>query len=160
MRMFDRRSFLAATGAAALAGRISDPAFAAAGFDQRFGLMRDQHGWGGNWFAPHYALPWDVDHGHGRLYLPPGLPTSAHNQPVPVFLLDHECADGTQEMRFRVTNTGLRPGLLFRRWNNSHFLAVTVEGHELILASYRRTARFVLARTTVPTLGPKDHMLR
>ncbi len=79
---------------------------------------------------------------------------------MPVFLLDHECTNGTHEMRFRVTNVGLRPGLLLRRRNNSHFFAVTVEGHDLVLASYLRSSRRVLTLARVPPHGLDEHMLR
>ena len=115
---------------------------------------------GAHWFSPHFDRTFDVHGGRGRLRLPAGLHTTAPNQPIPAFLLDHECSDAHQELQFRVTNPQLRPGLLFRRQDASQYLGVTVEHDHLVLASYIRTRRRILARAPVPRLGVGPHVLR
>jgi len=154
-----RRSLLAATGALLLSRRLSEAA-AGSVYDHRFGRLPNQSGWGAHWFSPHFDRTFDVHGGRGRLRLPAGLHTTAPNQPIPAFLLDHECSDAHQELQFRVTNPQLRPGLLFRRQDASQYLGVTVEHDHLVLASYIRTRRRILARAPVPRLGVGPHVLR
>jgi hypothetical protein len=77
-----------------------------------------------------------------------------------VFLLDHECRDGTQELYFQVTHAGLRPGLVLHRRDAFHYLAVTVEHRRLVLASYSRTERHELAHARVAGLDTDPHVLR
>ena len=154
-----RRSLLAATGALLLSRRLGEAA-AGSVYDHRFGRLPNQSGWGAHWFSPHFDRTFDVHGGRGRLMLPAGLHTTAPNQPIPAFLLDHECPDAHQELQFRVTNPQLRPGLLFRRQDASRYLGVTVEHDHLVLASYIRTRRRILARAPVPRLGVGPHVLR
>jgi hypothetical protein len=152
---------LAAAGGAVVAGRFGGLARAAAAtYDRRFGRLPDQHGWGRAWFSPHYAQLFDIHKGEGRLHLGAGLPSTAPNQPLPVFLLDHQCSDGTHELQFRVTNRTLRPGVLFHRRDAFHFLGVTVEDDRLVLATYSRTKRHMVAHAPVPKLGLGMHVMR
>ena len=122
--------------------------------------MRDRNGWGRRWYARHYSLVFDVHNGRGRLHLPAGLKSTAPSQPIPVFLLDHECRDATHELQFQVTHEGLRPGLVLHRRDAFHYLGVTVEGRRLVLASYGRTERHVLAHERVAGLDTDPHVLR
>ncbi len=157
---FSRRTLLSAAGAALVSADLAATARAGVLVDHRFDRMRDRNGWGRRWYARHYSLVFDVRNGRGRLHLPAGLRSTAPNQPVPVFLLDHECRDGTQELHFQVTHGGLRPGLVLHRRDAFHYLAATVEGHRLVLASYSRTERHVLAHARVAALGGGAHVLR
>ena len=87
-----------------------------------------------------------------------GPTSTAPNQPLPVFLLDHQCSDGTHELHFRVTNRTLRPGVLFRCRDAFHFFGVTVEDERLVLATYSRTKR--RSACAVPKLGLGMHVMR
>jgi hypothetical protein len=158
---FSRRALLAAAGGAVVAGRFGGFARAAAAtYHRRFGRLPDQRGWGPHWFSPHYARLFDVRKGEGRLHLRPGLPSTAPNQPLPLFLLDHQCSDSTQELHFRVTNRTLRPGVLFRCRDAFHFFGVTVEDGRLVLATYSRTNRDIIAHAQVPKLGLGTQVMR
>src|SRR5690348_4755155 len=159
-RRFSRRALLAAAGSAVLAGRLAVAAIAAGPAGYRFTPAGDRAGWGEEWYAAHTTLAPDVRGGAARLTLPEGLHSTADDQPVPVLLLVHDCRDGTHELRFRVTDPALRPGLLLRRRNLSRYLGVTVEADRLVLAAYARTRRRVLASAPVRTLGSGDHVLR
>ena len=157
---FSRRTLLSAAGAALVSADLAATARAGVLFDQRFDRMRDRHGWGRHWYARHFSLVFDVHRGRGRLHLPAGLKSTAPSQPIPVFLLDHECRDATHELHFRVTHGGLRPGIVLRRLDAFHYLAVTVEHRRLVLASYSRTERNVLAHARVLGLDTGPHVLR
>ena len=136
---FSRRTLLSAAGAALVSGDLAATARAGVLVDHRFDRMRDRNGWGHHWYARHYSLVFDVHKGRGRLHLPAGLKSTAPSQPIPVFLLDHECRDATHELHFQVTHPGLRPGLVLHRRDAFRYLGVTVEGRQLVLASYSRT---------------------
>ena len=138
---FSRRTLLSAAGAALVSADLAATARAGVLVDHRFDRMRDRNGWGHHWYARHYSLVFDVHRGRGRLHLPAGLKSTAPSQPIPVFLLDHECRDATHELHFQVTHAGLRPGLVLHRRDAFHYLAVTVEHRRLVLASYSRTER-------------------
>jgi hypothetical protein len=157
---FSRRTLLSAAGAALVSGDLAATARAGVLVDHRFDRMRDRNGWGRRWYARHYSLVFDVHNGRGRLHLPAGLKSTAPSQPIPVFLLDHECRDATHELHFQVTHEGLRPGLVLHRRDAFHYLGVTVEGRRLVLASYGRTERHVLAHARVAGLDSKPHVLR
>src|SRR6478609_9023937 len=103
---FSRRTLLSAAGAALVSADLAATARAGVLVDQRFDRMRDRNGWGRGWYARHFSLLFDVHDGRGRLHLPTGLKSSAPSQPIPVFLLDHECRDGTHELHFHVTHGG------------------------------------------------------
>jgi hypothetical protein len=151
---------LSAAGAALVSADLAATARAGVLVDHRFDRMRDRNGWGRRWFARHYSLVFDIHRGRGRLHLPAGLESTAPDQPIPIFLLDHECRDGTHELRFEVTHGGLRPGLVLRRRDAFHYLGVTVEGRRLVLAAYTRTERRVLAHARVAGLDTAPHVLR
>ena len=158
---FSRRALLSAAGAALISADLAATAGAGVLVDHRFDRMRDRNGWGRGWYARHYSLVFDVHKGRGRLHLPAGLESTAPSQPIPVFLLDHECRDATQELHFQVTHAGLRPGLVLHRRDAFHYLAVTVEDRRLVLASYGRTERHVLAHARVVALDTDHpHVLR
>ena len=91
---FSRRTLLSAAGAALVSADLAATARAGVLVDQRFDRMRDRNGWGRGWYARHFSLLFDVHNGRGRLHLPAGLKSTAPSQPIPVFLLDHECRDG------------------------------------------------------------------
>jgi hypothetical protein len=153
---FSRRTLLSAAGAALVSADLAVTARAGVLADHRFDRMRDRNGWGRGWHARHYSLVFDVHKGRGRLHLPAGLKSTAPGQPIPVFLLDHECREATQELHFQVTHAGLRPGLVLHRRDAFHYLAVTVEDRRLVLASYSRTDRRELAHARVVALDT-DH---
>ena len=157
---FSRRTLLSAAGAALVSTDLAATARAGVLVDQRFDRMRDRNGWGRGWYARHFSLLFDVHNGRGRLHLPTGLKSSAPSQPIPVFLLDHECRDGTHELHFHVTHGGLRPGVVLHRRDAFHYLAVTVEHRRLVLAAYSRTERHELAHARVVGLDTGPHVLR
>jgi hypothetical protein len=171
---FSRRTLLTAAGAALVSADLAATACSdstqqthqgtvnkAGGLvDHRFDRMRDRNGWGQPWYARHNSLVFDVHRGRGRLHLPAGLRSTAPNQSIPVFLLDHECRDATHELHFQVTHAGLRPGLVLHRRDAFHYLGVTVENRRLVLASYSRTERNVLAQARVVGLDTDPHVLR
>jgi hypothetical protein len=157
---FSRRTLLSAAGAALVSADLAAKARAGVLVDHRFDRMRDRNGWGGRWYARHFSLVFDVHGGRGRLHLPAGLKSTAPSQPIPVFLLDHECRDGTHELHFRVTHGGLRPGLVLHRRDAFHYLAVTVEHRRLVLASYTRADRHVLTHARVEGLDTDPHVLQ
>ena len=119
---FSRRTLLSAAGAALVSADLAATARAGVLVDHRFDRMRDRNGWGRDWYARHYSLVFDVHRGRGRLHLPAGLKSTAPSQPIPVFLLDHECRDATHELHFQVTHPGLRPGLVLHRRDAFHYL--------------------------------------
>jgi hypothetical protein len=157
---FSRRTLLSAAGAALVSADLAATARAGVLVDQRFDRMRDRNGWGSRWYARHFSLVFDVHRGRGRLHLPAGLRSTAPSQPIPVFLLDHECRDGTHELHFQVTHAGLRPGIALHRRDAFHYLAVTVEQRRIVLASYSRTERHELAYAHVAGLDTDPHVLR
>jgi hypothetical protein len=157
---FSRRTLLSAAGAALVSADLAATARAGVLVDHRFYRMHDRNGWGRRWFARHYSLGFDIHGGRGRLHLPAGLSSTASDQPIPVFLLDHECRDATHELHFHVTHAGLRPGLVLHRRDAFHYLGVTVEGRLLVLASYGRTERRVLAQARLAGLDTDPHVLR
>jgi hypothetical protein len=157
---FSRRTLLSAAGAALVSADLAATARAGVLVDQRFDRMRDRNGWGSRWYARHFSLVFDVHRGRGRLHLPAGLRSTAPSQPIPVFLLDHECRDGTHELHFQVTHAGLRPGIVLHRRDAFHYLAVTVEQRRIVLASYSRTERHELAYAYVAGLDTDPHVLR
>ncbi|HWH64636.1 MAG TPA: hypothetical protein VNS99_00985, partial [Gaiellales bacterium] len=157
---FSRRTLLSAAAAALVSADLAATARGGVLVDQRFDRMRDRNGWGRHWYARHFSLVFDVHRGRGRLHLPAGLKSTAPGQPIPVFLLDHECRDATHELHFQVTHAGLRPGIVLRRRDAFHYLAVTVEHRRLVLASYSRAERSVLAHARVVELDTGPHVLR
>jgi hypothetical protein len=106
---------------------------------------------GPGWLPLHYLQRTDIQAGRARLLVPDGLETAGADQPMPVFLLDHDCAGVRQRLTFFVTDETLRPGVLLQGIPPYRYLGVTIEGGQLVLARYARTGRRVLER--LPTSG-------
>src|SRR5579864_4270216 len=117
-----------------------------------FASAAERRGWPEPWLPQHYDRDLAVREGHAVYSIPAGLDTSAPHQPMPVFLLDHGCANATHQMAFSTDNTTLRPGLLFSGTTDVDYLAVTVESGHLILSRYGREDRTQLARAGCPRL--------
>lgn len=162
----DRRTFLrratglAAAGASArwLFGSSQD-ARAAAGqwgasavYD--FTGEADATSWGPDWLPLHYLQRTDIQAGRARFLVPAGLESAGADQPMPIFLLDHDCAGVRQRLTFSVSDPTLRPGVLFQGTLPHQYLGVTIEGEKLVLARYGRTGRKVLERARTRALRP------
>jgi len=160
-RTFLRRvTGLAAAGASArwLFGSSQD-ALAAAGpwgasavYD--FTGEADATSWGPDWLPLHYLQRTDIQAGRARFLVPEGLESAGAAQPMPVFLLDHDCAGNRQRLTFTVSDPTLRPGVLLQGRPPYRYLGVTIEGEELVVACYGRTGREVLAQARTSVLRP------
>jgi PhoD-like phosphatase len=162
-RTFLRRvTWLAAAGASARwLDRSSEDAIAGSGargwgasalYD--FTTAADATSWGPGWLPLHYLQHTDIQAGRARFLVPKGLKTAGSAQPMPVFLLDHDCAGARQRLTFSVSDATLRPGVLFQGIAPYRYLGVTVEGRQLVLARYGRTRRRVLQTLPVSRLRP------
>lgn len=111
-----------------------------------------QTGWDGPWNARQYTGRTGIAAGRRFLRLPAGLPSTAPDQPIPVYLLDHETADLDQALTFSLANATLRPGVILRAVGPFDYFGVTIEGDRLVLARYKRRSRSVLAAAPVAAL--------
>jgi PhoD-like phosphatase len=116
-------------------------------------------GWGAGWEALHDRRV-SIASGAAVFAVPRGLAGTAADQPMPVHLLDHGCADPEQLATFSITHETLRPGLLLRSNGPFAFIGVTAEGGRLVAAAYGRERRHVLAeRPAVSvTAGASAHL--
>ena len=101
-------------------------------------------GWGRGWAPLQYQGRISSSGGAATFHVPTGLEGTATAQPMPVQLLDHECAGCEQLVTFSVTDATLRPGLMALGQGPFEFLGVTAEQGRLILAAYGREQRAVL----------------
>lgn len=155
-RRWTRRAFIAtAATAVGLIGlkRHAGNADNASAFD--FSSAADAPTWGEDWFSTHYKRRQGVEHGIAFLTLPEGLPTTAPDQPVPIFQLDHDCRAFELRLVFAVDNATLRPGLLFAGRGAHDYLAATVEGDQLVLSQFGRTSRRTLAKAPIHAMRAK-----
>ena len=161
-RRWTRRAFIAtAATAVGLIGlkRYTGDIHKSSAFD--FGSPADASSWGKDWFSTHYERRQGVEHGRAFLTLPEGLPTTAPDQPVPIFQLDHDCRTFELRLMFTVDNPTLRPGLLFAGRGAHDYLAATVEGDQLVLSQFGRASRRVLAKAPIHAMRAKAlHDLR
>jgi PhoD-like phosphatase len=127
-------------------GSASEPALgrAAHRYVRDFARAAPRRGWGREWAALHDRRV-AVAAGAAAFAVPHGLAGTAADQPMPVHLLDHDCADPEQLATFSITRSSLRPGLLLRGEGPFEFLGVTAEGGRLVAAAYGREGRRVLA---------------
>jgi hypothetical protein len=114
----------------------------------------DATSWGPDWLPLHYLQRTDIQGGRARFLVPDGLETAGADQPIPVFLLDHDCAGMRQRLTFSVSDETLRPGVLLQGTPPYRYLGVTIEGDELVVARYGRTGRKVLERARTSGLEP------
>jgi hypothetical protein len=116
-------------------------------------------GWGAGW-APLHDRRVSVAGGAAVFAVPQGLAGTAAAQPMPVHLLDHDCADSEQLATFSTTSASLRPGLLLRGDGPFAFLGVTAEDGRLVAAAYDRERRRVLAErpAIAVTAGTSVHL--
>jgi hypothetical protein len=115
----------------------------------------DATSWGPDWLPLHYLQRTDIQGGRARFLVPDGLETAGADQPMPVFLLDHDCAGSRQRLTFSVSDETLRPGVLLQGIAPHRYLGVTIEGVSLVLARYARTGRTVLASAPASGLQPE-----
>ncbi len=101
-------------------------------------------GWGRGWAPLQYQGRISSSGGAATFHVPTGLEGTATAQPMPVQLLDHECAGCEQLATFGITDATLRPGLMALGQGPFEFLGVTAEQGRLILAAYGREQRAVL----------------
>jgi hypothetical protein len=111
-----------------------------------FHSAAERPSWGPRWLPLHFARQTDVRAGAARFVLPRGLETTAPAQPMPMFLLDCDAKQGMQTLCFTSSNASHRIGLLFEGRPPFAFVAVTVEGDDLILARYFRSGRRLIRR--------------
>jgi hypothetical protein len=143
---------VAAAGAALAARRLAEggapePVLgrAAHRYTRDFAGAAAARGWGAGWQALHDRRVSLAD-GAAVFAVPRGLAGTAADQPMPVHLLDHGCADSEQLATFSITHEALRPGLLLRSDGPFSYLGVTAEAGRLVAAAYAREQRHVLAR--------------
>lgn len=117
-----------------------------------FDSMSDRDSWDARWLPLHYERRMEIRDGWGRFELPPGLPTTAPAQPMPISLLDCDSASGVQHLTFKTSNATLRPGLAFQGGLPFEYSAVTVERDRLVLARYARNGREILAEAAASHL--------
>ena len=130
-------------------------------YQSRFGARGTHNGWPKPWLAQHYHRDLSVDGGHAVFSLPAGLAGSAPEQPMPIFLLDHECSRATHTVTFSVNNASLRPGVLFSAASDVDYTAVTWEAAHLVCARYGRAGRIVIAKAECPRLvAGREHNLQ
>ena len=101
-------------------------------------------GWGRGWAPLQYQGRISSSGGAATFHVPTGLDGTATAQPMPVQLLDHECAGCEQLVTFSITDATLRPGLMALGQGPFEFVGVTAEQGRLILAAYGREQRAVL----------------
>jgi hypothetical protein len=120
----------------------------------------DVAGWGQSWVTPLWERIGRSE-GERVLALPRGSRGTAPDQPIPVFLLDHDFMTGEMELAFRVSGSSLRPGVLFGATAPFDFAAVTIEEGRLVLAEYSREQRHVVATAPATSLAAgQDFTLR
>jgi len=117
-------------------------------------------GWGRGWAPLQYQDRISSSGGVAAFHVPTGLEGTATAQPMPVQLLDHECAGCEQLATFSISDATLRPGLMAVGQGPFEFLGVTAEQGRLILAAYGREQREVLddAPGIPVTAGTSYHM--
>jgi hypothetical protein len=118
-----------------------------------FRRLTTVEGWGQGWLFLHYNRDRGVRSGWGYLRLPQGLDTTAPDQPIPGFLVDHECLDCEVSLEFRVDNPTLRPGVLVRGLGPHDFCGVTVEDDRIVCSAFTRASRQLLASAPIRRLA-------
>jgi hypothetical protein len=116
-------------------------------------------GWGEEWAPLHYQRL-SVANGAAVFAVPAGLRGTAADQPMPVFLTDHDCSGSEQLATFAITDPSLRPGVLLRRTGPFEYLGVTIEHGRMLVCEYGRERRRVLAAVTVaaPPANARLHL--
>ena len=112
-------------------------------YTRDFASAAPGRGWGAEWAALHDQRV-SVAGGVAVFAVPRGLVGTAAAQPMPVHLLDHDCAGCEQLATFSITHEALRPGLLLGSNGPFQYLGVTAEGGRLVVAAYERDRRHVL----------------
>jgi hypothetical protein len=158
-RRLTRRQVLAAAAVAA-SGLATEqgarrgsaaPVLQITGYEFRAAFTGD--GWGRDWAPLQYQDRISSSGGAGTFQVPTGLEGTATAQPMPVQLLDHDCAGCEQLVTFSVSDRTLRPGLMALGHGPFEFLGVTAEQGRLILAAYGREQRSVIADARAVPVG-------